>query len=273
MAGTGGHPVRTVIVVLVVVGCGLLFWLLRYPCVPGRLRYAFSFGAEERAARRALSDARGERRSACEKADRSVAEAERRWSDRVAPFRQRVRELEAARAALPKPGQGRAVRPKRWLPPLELHEHVLLFMKNEAAGGEDAARTSVEEELPLAGLAVDFGHTRDNVHIRVTRPDGTSRTEHYPRDREVAVYDLVEDVRNQVLRHQQFLARQEAREAELVTETKRAEADLAQAGEAGRPELDTVREAARTRRARADALLRAARDGWKTDAGGLRPWR
>ncbi|MFF1326752.1 MULTISPECIES: hypothetical protein [Streptomyces] len=271
MAGTGGHPVRTVIVVLVVVGCGLLFWLLRYPCVPGRARFTFSFGAEGRAARRALSDARGERRSAYEKAHRSEAEAERRWSDRVAPYRKRVQELQAARAALPEPGQGRAVRPKRWLSPLELHEHVLLFMTQEASDGAD--RPSVDERLPLAGLAVEFGHTRDNVHIRVTRPDGTCRTEHYPRDREVAAYDLVEDIRNQVLRHEDLLRRLEARDAELVAEIKRAEADLAQAGEAGRPELDTVREAARTRRARADALLRAARDGWKTDAGGLRPWR
>ena len=71
----------------------------------------------------------------------------------------------------------------------------------------------------------------------------------------------------------EFLRRLEAREAELGAEIKRAEADLAQSGEAGRPELDTIREAARTRRARADALLRAARDGWKKDAGGLRPWR
>lgn len=262
---------RTVIVVLVVVGCGLLFWLLRYPCVPGRARFTFSFGTEERAARRALSDARGERRSAYEKAHRSEADAERRWSERVAPYQKRVRELQAARAALPKPGQGRAVRPKRWLPPLELHEHVLLFMKGEASDGAD--RPSVDERLPLAGLAVEFGHTRDNVHIRVTRPDGTCRTEHYPRDREVAAYDMVEDIRNQVLRHEDFLRRLEARDTELVAEIKRAEADLAQAGEAGRPELDTIREAARTRRARADALLRAARDGWKKDAGGLRPWR
>ncbi|WCH91166.1 hypothetical protein POD33_03035 [Streptomyces moderatus] len=262
---------RTVIVVLVVLGCGLLFWLLRYPCVPGRARFTFSFGTEERAARRALSDARGERRSAYDKARRSEADAERRWSERVAPYRKRVQELQAARAALPKPGQGQAVRPKRWLPPLELHQHVLLFMTEEASDG--AERPSVDERLPLAGIAVEFGHTRDNVHIRVTRPDGTSRTEHYPRDREVAAYDLVEDIRNQVLRHEEFLRRREAREAELVAEIKRAEADLAQAGEAGRPELDTVREAARTRRARADAQLRAARDGWKEDAGGLRPWR
>ncbi|MEV5909277.1 hypothetical protein AB0M00_10230 [Streptomyces chartreusis] len=262
---------RTVIVVLVVLGCGLLFWLLRYPCVPGRARFTFSFGTEERAARRALSDARGERRSAYDKARRSEADAERRWSERVAPYRKRVQELQAARAALPKPGQGQAVRPKRWLPPLELHQHVLLFMTKEASDG--AERPSVDERLPLAGIAVEFGHTRDNVHIRVTRPDGTSRTEHYARDREVAAYDLVEDIRNQVLRHEEFLRRREAREAELVAEIKRAEADLAQAGEAGRPELDTVREAARTRRARADALLRAARDGWKKDAGGLRPWR
>ncbi|MFJ4363427.1 hypothetical protein ACIP4S_04620 [Streptomyces chartreusis] len=273
MAGTGGHPVRTVIVVLIVVGFGLLFWLLRYPCVPGRARFTFSFGAEERAARRALSDARGERRSAYEKARRSEADAERRWSERVAPYRKRVQELQAARAALPKPGQGQAVRPERWLPRLELHQHVLLFMKGEAAEGEDAGRASVDERLPLAGIAVEFGHTRDNVHIRVTRPDGISRTEHYPREAEVAAYDLVEDIRNQVLRHEEFLRRLEAREAELVAEIKRAEADLAQAGEAGRPELDTIREAARTRRARADALLRAARDGWKKDAGGLRPWR
>ncbi|RSN11205.1 hypothetical protein DMH25_11825 [Streptomyces sp. WAC 01325] len=259
------------IVVLVVLGCGLLFWLLRYPCVPGRARFTFSFGTEERAARRALSDARGERRSAYDKARRSEADAERRWSERVAPYRKRVQELQAARAALPKPGQGQAVRPKRWLPPLELHQHVLLFMTKEASDG--AERPSVDERLPLAGIAVEFGHTRDNVHIRVTRPDGTSRTEHYPRDREVAAYDLVEDIRNQVLRHEEFLRRREAREAELVAEIKRAEADLAQAGEAGRPELDTVREAARTRRARADAQLRAARDGWKEDAGGLRPWR
>ncbi|MFJ9746127.1 hypothetical protein [Streptomyces chartreusis] len=271
MAGTGGHPVRTVIVVLVVLGCGLLFWLLRYPCVPGRARFTFSFGTEERAARRALSDARGERRSAYDKARRSEADAERRWSERVAPYRKRVQELQAARAALPKPGQGQAVRPKRWLPPLELHQHVLLFMTKEASDG--AERPSVDERLPLAGIAVEFGHTRDNVHIRVTRPDGTSRTEHYPRDREVAAYDLVEDIRNQVLRHEEFLRRREARAAELVAEIKRAEADLAQAGEAGRPELDTVREAARTRRARADAQLRAARDGWKEDGGGLRPWR
>ncbi|MFF8354036.1 hypothetical protein ACF063_11355 [Streptomyces chartreusis] len=271
MAGTGGHPVRTVIVVLVVVGCGLLFRLLRYPCVPGRARFTFSFGAEERAARRALSDARGERRSAYDKAHRSEADAERRWSERVAPYRNRVQELQAAWAALPKPGQGQAVRPERWLPRLELHQHVLLFMTEEASDAAD--RASVDERLPLAGIAVEFGHTRDNVHIRVTRPDGTSRTEHYPRDREVAAYDLTEDIRNQVLRHEEFLRRLEAREAELVAEIKRAEADLAQAGEAGRPELDTIREAARTRRARADALLRAARDGWKKDAGGLRPWR
>ncbi|MGW4169478.1 hypothetical protein ACWEGX_21445 [Streptomyces chartreusis] len=262
---------RTVIVVLVVLGCGLLFWLLRYPCVPGRARFTFSFGTEERAARRALSDARGERQSAYDKARRSEADAERRWSERVAPYRKRVQELQAARAALPKPGQGQAVRPKRWLPPLELHQHVLLFMTKEASDG--AERPSVDERLPLAGIAVEFGHTRDNVHIRVTRPDGTSRTEHYPRDREVAAYDMVEDIRNQVLRHEEFLRRREAREAELVAEIKRAEADLAQAGEAGRPELDTVRQAARTRRARADAQLRAARDGWKEDAGGLRPWR
>ncbi|MBT1091631.1 hypothetical protein [Streptomyces sp. Tu102] len=271
MAGTGGHPVRTVIVVLVVVGCGLLFRLLRYPCVPGRARFTFSFGAEERAARRALSDARGERRSAYDKAHRSEADAERRWSERVAPYRKRVQELQAARAVLPKPGQGQAVRPERWLPRLELHQHVLLFMTEEASDAAD--RASVDERLPLAGIAVEFGHTRDNVHIRVTRPDGTSRTEHYPRDREVAAYDLTEDIRNQVLRHEEFLRRLEAREAELVAEIKRAEADLAQAGDAGRPELDTIREAARTRRARADALLRAARDGWKKDAGGLRPWR
>lgn len=262
---------RTVIVVLVVVGCGLLFRLLRYPCVPGRARFTFSFGAEERAARRALSDARGERRSAYDKAHRSEADAERRWSERVAPYRKRVQELQAARAVLPKPGQGQAVRPERWLPRLELHQHVLLFMTEEASDAAD--RASVDERLPLAGIAVEFGHTRDNVHIRVTRPDGTSRTEHYPRDREVAAYDLTEDIRNQVLRHEEFLRRLEAREAELVAEIKRAEADLAQAGEAGRPELDTIREAARTRRARADALLRAARDGWKKDAGGLRPWR
>lgn len=263
---------RTVIVLLVVVAGGLLFWLLRYPCVPGRARYTFSLGAEERAARRSLSEARGERRAAYDKARQSEADAERRWSERVAPFRRRVRELQAARAALPKPGQGQAVRPKRWLPPLELHEHVLLFVKQNDVS-EGAARPSVEERLPLAGVAVEFGHTRDNVHIRVTRPDGTSRSEHYPQDREVAVYDLVEEIRNQVLRHKEFLRRLEAREAELVAEVKRAEADLARAGEAGRPELDTIREAARTRRARADAVLRAARDGWKTDAGGLRPWR
>jgi hypothetical protein len=261
-----------VIVLLLVVMAGLLVWFLRYPCVPGRWRYTFGRGVKEREARRALSEARGARRSAHEAAGRSVADAERRWSDQVGPHQRRLQELQAARVALPKPGQGQQVCPERWLWPLELHEHVLLFMKKGTPGSESAPGASVDETLPLAGLAVELDRTHDNVHIRVTRPDGTRRSAHYPRDREVAAYALVEEIHNQVLRHKEFLRRREAREAELDAGIGRAEADLAKAQEAVRPELDQVREAARTRRARADAALRGARDSWKTDGGGVRPW-
>ncbi|WP_369168879.1 hypothetical protein AB5J49_13580 [Streptomyces sp. R28] len=253
----------------VVVG-GFVAWYAHYPFVPSKWRYGRP-DSKHRPERQALAKARRARRKGRETADHIVAEAERGFADGIEPFRLRVQELGRAREELARQGSGQEVKPELWLWPLGLLEHELLFLKEEAAEGQGEPRKAVDERLPLAGVTVKLDHSQDHVYLRVTRPDGTRRSQPYPRHQEIAADALVEAIHNQVVQHEEFCRDLQRRDAELVAEIRQAEADLAKAEEGGRPALDKARERARTVRARADAGLRTARDTWKTDAGGVRP--
>lgn len=257
-----------VALLLVVVVGGFGGWFAHYPFVPSRWRYGWS-DAEYRPERQALAKARGVRRTGRETADGIVAKAERVFAEGIEPFQRHVQELSRARDELHQQGSGQEGKPEPRLWPLGLVEHELLFLKEEAAEGQGEPRETVDERLPLAGVTVTLDHSQDHVYIRVTRPDGSRRSQPYPRHQEIAADALAEAIHNRVVDHEKF----RRRDAELLAEIGRAEADLAKAEEAGCPALDQAKERARTVRARADAVLRAARDAWKTDAGGLRPWR
>ncbi|WP_128437229.1 hypothetical protein [Streptomyces cyaneus] len=261
-----------VALLLVVVVGGFLAWYAHYPFLPSKWRYAWP-DSKHRPQRQALAKARRARRTGRDTADRIVADAERGFADGIEPLQRRVQELGRAREELHRQGPDQEVKPELWLWPLGLLEHELLFLKEEAAEGQAEPRKVVGERLPLDGLTVKLEHSQDYVYIRVTVPDGTRRSQPYPRHQEVAADALVEAIHNQVVRHEESRRDLQRRDADLVAEIGRAEAALAKAEEAGRPELDEAKERARTERARADAVLRAARDTWKTDAGGLRPWR
>ncbi|KUL21625.1 hypothetical protein [Streptomyces regalis] len=192
-----------------VVAGGFLAWYAHYPFLPSRWRYGWP-DSKHRPDRRALAKARRARR---------------------------VQVLSRAREELHQQGSGQEGEPELWLWPLGLVEHELLFLKGEASEGQGDPR--VDERLPLADVTVKLDHSQDHVYIRVTRPDGTRRSQPYPRHQEIAADALVEAIHNQVVDHEKF----RRRDAELVAEIRRAE-----------------------------AVLRAARDTWKTDADGLRPW-
>ncbi|MDF3146765.1 MULTISPECIES: hypothetical protein [unclassified Streptomyces] len=253
----------------VVVG-GFLVWYAHYPFLPSKWRYGCP-DSRHRPERQALAKARRARRTGRDTAARIVAEAERGFADGIEPFQRRVQELSRAREELPRQGSGQEVKPELWLWPLGLLEHELLFLKEEAAEGQGEPRKAVDERLPLAGVTVKLDCSQDHVYIRVARPDGTRRSQPYPRHQEIAADALVEAIHNQVVKHEEFSRDLQRRDADLVAEIRRAEADLAKAEEAGRPALDGAKERARTVRARADAGLRTARDTWRTDGGGVRP--
>lgn len=257
------------LLLFVVVG-GSLAWYAHYPFLPSRWRYGRP-DARHRPERQALAKARRARRTGKGTAERIVAEAERVFADGIEPSRRRVQELSGARQELLRQGPDKEVEPDLWLWPLGLLEHELLFLKEEASEGQAEPRRAVDERLPLAGLTVELDHSQDYVYIRVTMPDGTRRSQPYPRHRQIAADALVVAIHNQVVQHEKSRRDLQRRDAELVAEISRAEADLAKAEEAGRPALDEAKERARTERARADAVLRAARDTWRTDAGGVRP--
>lgn len=275
---------RFLVVLLVLAGCFLAGrWLVGYPSVPSRWRYTLGPGAEQRAARQALSAARSQRAAARRDADRRVSDARRRVAEIVQPLQLRVQELQSARQVLLRPGRGAAVRRELWLGELELYEHALVFTKKdtredtrqEQSQGEGAARTAVDEELPLGGLTATFDSTRSHAFIRITRQDHSRRSAVFSLGTydEVAVDALAEAIHNQAVKDTEFRADRQVRADAIAAEVKRVEAERAEAEERGRTEVAAATKRAHAERERADALLRNAKDTWVSQGGGLRPWR
>jgi hypothetical protein len=260
-------------VVLLVVGF-FIVWLFNYPSVPSRWRYSFLLGHKQRAAWLALTRARLDWWSARRSARQSVAEAERVAAEHVRPLRLNVQELKSERKALLQLGQGDEVDKHLWLGPLQLYEHVLVFVKEQPpAEGEAHSPPVVERVLWLNGLEVTFEPAHSHSFIRVKGPDGIRRTARYEHTRyqELDVDMLTEAIQNQVVEDARVRADRSRRAAEITAEIERIESERTGVEASGRSEIAKVKKQAFAKRARADALRRAARDTWKSQGGGMRP--
>ncbi|MFC8515706.1 hypothetical protein [Streptomyces sp. NPDC057257] len=257
----------------VVVVCFVGGWLFNYPCDAGHWRYSVGLGAGERAARKALRAARSAKRDTCRAVDLDVAQAERRLSDGIRKYEQRLRERKAAKEALLRTGPGEKVAPGRWLGELELYEHALLFVHEEDRGDGEPRKRTVEQ-WSLAALKVTRGTGQTYAYIEVMGPKGKRRSARYPYTEydEAAVHLLHDEICNQVVEDADFWRERHADAAEVDAEIARLKAELARTEETGRAEVAKAEKHAATERERVGALLRAAQDTWK-DQAGRRPRR
>jgi hypothetical protein len=265
--------VRFTVVLLVVVGF-FIVWLFNYPSVPSRWRYSFLLGRKQHAAWLALTRARLDCWSARGNARRRVAEAERLAAEKVRPLRLSVQELKAQRKALLQLGPGNEVCKHLWLGELQLYKHVLVFVKEQPpAQGEATSLPEVEHVLWLNDLEVTFERGHHHYFIRVQEPDGIRHTASYEHARyqELDVDRLNEAIRNQVVKDAKVRADRSRQAAEITAKIERVESERTGVEATGRSEIAAVKQKASTERARAEALLRDARDTWKSQGGGLRP--
>ncbi|WP_306819894.1 hypothetical protein [Streptomyces sp. CA-210063] len=269
------------LVVSAAVLAGLVTWFRRYPSHPGTIRFTFGWGPEERAARAELRAVRRDCEERTRVAHQAVAEAEREVADRDRPLEERVRELREYRTELGREVRGEQVGDVLW--PLRLHEHALLFLKQEATEGDepqgavagDEPRVAVAAELPLEGLTVERDTSlQDVICIRVVRADGRQLSARYSRTphNEVAVDDFLERVHNQLLEDRDDRTDRRSRDARAAAEIERIEAERAGIKDAGRPHLEKVEQNRRAELARAEADFGTARDNWEKKTG-RRPWR
>jgi hypothetical protein len=257
------------VVVSAVLGAGLVRGVL-YPSHPGKLRFTFGVGPEEREARARLREVRqkcGQRRS---EARQGVADVRRGIADGVRPLGERVRELREEQAGLRQEVRGERVAE---LGRLRLYEHCLVWLAWETPEGGEPRWVEQEPDLPLDGLTVDDHGGHDNVFILLMPPSGPRGRVAYARSQydETSVYAFYDLIRDELPKDAEFRARRRRRDAEITAEVERIRADSSAIERAGRRDLAAAEKHLRAELAAADADLGIARDAWK-ELAGLRPW-
>ncbi len=261
----------------------LVGWFGHYPCRPDKLRYAFWFGAEERAARRTLNDGRAESKRIRDDAEAEFGTVTTADAERLSPLDKRLEDLRGQQEALQAEARawgdpmgdplGPSAKTEQWL---QLYEHALVplkYVRSEA--GEPLAEP--DEPLPLLGLDVHPDRFLDHwLRLRVTPPSGQNRerTWLYPDERDWALRlnDFVESANKLIGDENGFRARLQERETENAHAIRQAEAERRIAAEKGRREVGGAEQRRQKEHSGADVVRDEAYDAWVDDAGGLRPW-